>query len=60
MANTSRDPVTFTYFTILTRPSTPSVIYRIVLTFERQNMTKTSSNYKSSVGETIIKIHLNK
>ena len=46
------------YFTILTRPSTPSVIYRIVLTFERQNMTKTSS--KSSVGETIIKIHLNK
>ena len=58
MANTSRDPVTFTYFTILTRPSTPSVIYRIVLTFERQNMTKTSS--KSSVGETIIKIHLNK
>lgn len=36
MANTSRDLVTLIYFTIPTRLSTPSVIYRIVLTFERQ------------------------
>lgn len=38
-------------------PLHPSVIYRIVLMFERQNKTKTSS--RSSFAETIFKIHLN-